>query len=187
MSEGEKIHSLLKYIVKTGQTTYEYDELIPAFKYGFFKKPNAKEIERLCAAMIFDGLVANSPGKNSGGISIKPQAIEAYYGGKYFTEDEKPRYSLSAILGAVVVIAVLGGFGWLGYMTYEQGEKLKQTEQHIQAAGELNQKRLEKIESLSAREDSLKQLVDTLRTELKNLKKSVAEDEATMGRKKGKR
>ena len=78
MSEGEKIHSLLKYIVKTGQTTYEYDELIPAFKYGFFKKPNAKEIERLCAAMIFDGLVANSPGKNSGGISIKPQAIEAY-------------------------------------------------------------------------------------------------------------
>ena len=69
-------------------------------------------------------------------------------------------------------------------MTYEQGEKLKQTEQHIQAAGELNQKRLERIESLSAREDSLKQLVDTLRTELKNLKKSVVENEATIGKKR---
>ena len=41
MTEGEKLHRLLKFIVKTGLNTYEYDELIPAFKYGIFKKPNA--------------------------------------------------------------------------------------------------------------------------------------------------
>lgn len=184
MSEEEKIHRLLKYIVKTGQTTYEYDELIPAFSYGLFRKPNVKEIERLCQAMIFDGLVSDSPGKNFGGIAIKPHAIEAYYGNKYFTESEKPGYSLKAVAGLFIGLGMLGGLAWLGYMTYEQGEKLKQTEQHIQAARDLNQQRLQMIDSLAAREDSLKQLVDTLRSELHSLKQSVAGEAATKEKKK---
>ncbi len=184
MSEGEKIHRILKYIVKSGQTTYEYDELVAAFRYGLFKKPNVKEIERLCGAMIFDGLVTNAPGKNYGGIAIKPQALEAFYGNKYFTESEKPRYSLSAILGVMLVVGMLGGIGWLGYMTYAQGNELQQTEQEILRAEKLNQFRLQKIDSLSHREDSLKQLVDTLRAELHGLKQAIKEDAASKGKKR---
>jgi len=184
MSEGEKIHRILKYIVKSGLTTYEYDELIPAFRYGLFKKPNVKEIERLCAAMIFDGLVSNSPGKNYGGIAVKPQAIEAYYGNKYFTESEKPKYSLPAILGVMLVVGMLGGIAWLGYMSYEQGKELRQTEGEVQAATELSRLRMLKIDSLAHREDSLKQLVDTLRAELHGLKKAMNDDAAAKGKRR---
>lgn len=184
MSEEEKIHRLLKYIVKTGQTTYEYDELIPAFSYGLFRKPNVKEIERLCQAMIFDGLVSDSPGKKYGGIAVKPQAIEAYYGGKYFTEAEKPGYSLGALAALFVGVGMLAGLAWLGYMTYQQGQQLKQTEQHIQTARDLNQQRLRMIDSLASPEDSLKQLVDTLRAELHSLKQTLKEEAAAKGKKK---
>lgn len=175
MSEGEKIHRILKFIVKSGQTSYEYDELIPAFRYGLFKKPNVKEIERLCAAMIFDGLVTNAPGKKYGGIAIKPQAIEAYYGNKYFTESEKPRVSSTAVLGVLIVITMLGGIAWLGFVSYKQGEELRQTEAEMKRTEDLNMRHLQRIDSLSDREDSLKQLVDTLRAELQGLKNAMKE------------
>ena len=178
MSEGEKLHQLLEFMVQTGQTAYEYDELIPAFKYGVFKKPNAKEIERLCSVLIFDGLVLNAPGPKSGGISVKPQAIEAYYGKKYFEVKEKVSYSSIAVLGATVIgSALVGGFGWLGYISHDRGEKLKNAEQRIQTASELDQKRLSQIDSLSAsknslstKKDSLQKLVNNLRSEIEILK-----------------
>ena len=185
MTEGEKLHRLLKFIVKTGLNTYEYDELIPAFKYGIFKKPNAKEIERLCSMLIFDGLVLNSPGKKSGGISIKPQAIEAYYGGKYFEEKEEEGYSSSAILGAVVIGgAVAGGLLWLGYLSYDRGEKLKSAEKRIQTAEQLDQKRLRQIESLSAGRDSLQNHVNTMQTQIEYLKRPALKEPVKVKRRK---
>ena len=114
MSEGEKLHRLLEFMAKTGQKSYTYDELIPAYTYGIFKKPNEKEIERLCAVLINDELVSDAPTSKSGGIAVKPQAIAAYYAKKYFQEEEKPGFSISAILIAVIIVGlVVGAYpGW---------------------------------------------------------------------------
>ncbi len=181
MSEGEKLHRLLEFISKTDQKSYEYDELIPAYKYGFFKKPNVKEIERLCRILINDELLSELSGKKTGGIEVKPQAIAAYYANRYFQKEEKPGYSSSAILSGIIIGGlVLGGLVWLGYMIYERGErlqsaeeKIQKAEQRIQQAEVLDQKKQRQIESLSSSKDSLLNQVKTMRTEIENLKKPV--------------
>ena len=181
MSEGEKLHRLLEFIAKTDQQSYDYDELIPAYKYGFFKKPNVKEIERLCTLLIQDELLLGTPGNKSGGITVKPQAIAAYYANKYFQKEEEAGYSSSTILRGVIIGGlVLGGLMWLGYIVYERGENLQNAEEKIQNA-ELkiqqaeaqNQKRQRQIESLSSSKDSLLNQVKSMRTEIENLKKPV--------------
>ena len=180
MSEGEKLHRLLEFIAKTDQQSYDYDELIPAYKYGFFKKPNIKEIERLCRILVNDELLSDSPGKKTGGIEVKPQAIAAYYANRYFQKEEAG-YSSSAILrGAIIGGLVLGGLVWLGYIVYERGENLQNAEEKIQnaelkiqQAEVLNQKRQRQIESLSSSKDSLLNQVKSMRTEIENLKKPV--------------
>ena len=168
------MHRLLEFIAKTGEKSYTYEDLIPSFRYGVFKKPNEKEIERLCAILIQDELVVDAPGKNSGGIAIKPQAVAAYYANKYFTEEERPQVSSAAVLRVVVVVGIIvGGFSWLGYVAYERGEKLKSAEENLQNNVIRDQERLKEIERLSASRDSLRNQVKIQRKEIENLKKPV--------------
>jgi len=185
MSEGEKLHRLLEFMAKTGEKTYLYEELIPAFSYGIFKKPNEKEIERLCGILIQDELVVDAPGKKSGGIAIKPQAVAAFYANKYYQEEEQPKVSSAAVLKAVVIIGVIaGGFLWLGYVSWERGEKIKVAEERLQQDALRDQERLKKIESLTLSRDSLRTQVQKLRTEIDNLKKAAEKKPAPVKKKK---
>ena len=174
MSEGEKLHRLLEFIAKTGEKSYSYEDLIPAFNYGVFKKPNEKEIERLCAILINDELVVDAPDKKSGGINVKPQAVAAYYANKYFQEEEQPKYSGTAILRVVGMVGLIAvGFLWVGYVTYSRGLKLKSAKENLQQDSVRDLNRLKQIESLTASRDSLRNLVKALRVENENLKKPV--------------
>jgi len=185
MSEGEKLHRLLEYISTTGQSSYEYDELIPAYKYGIFKRPNVKEIERLCKVLVNDDLVTDLEGRKSGGIVIKPQAIAAFYAGKYFQEEEDAGYSSSSILGAVVVgLLVVGGGLWLGYQVYDRGKKLQEAQQTIQRLELRDVEKQAKIGSLTISKDSLQNLVTTMSKEIEDLKKPIVKPSTRATRKK---
>lgn len=72
MSEGQKLHTLLKFMSKVHtllvhtepvqkfhakKTTYTYEQLLKAFKKRLFrKKITIDEISYLCSILIFDGL-----------------------------------------------------------------------------------------------------------------------------------
>lgn len=187
MSEGEKLHRLLEYIAKTGEKSYLYEDLIPAFSYGMFKKPNEKEIERLCAILINDELVVDAPGKKSGGIAIKPQAVAAYYANKYFQEEEQPKVSGSAVLRVLIIGGVVAGaFFWVGYTAWERGSKLNAAEENLQQDAVRDQQRLKTIESITASRDSLRGQIKALRTEIDNLKKAAAEAKSAPAKRKRK-
>ena len=172
------------YIEKTSKKSYEYDELIPAYKYGIFKKPNVKEIARLCTVLINDGLVLDSPGKRSGGIVIKPQAIAAYFAGKYFQEEKKPGYSRTTIQAVIAGMFVIGGGLLLGYSLYDKDEKLQKAEQIIRNMEVRDQESLKQIRSLSSTRDSLRNVIKNQRTEIENLKKPAAKEPAKVKRSK---
>ncbi|MDZ4714373.1 MAG: hypothetical protein SH819_02800 [Cytophagales bacterium] len=173
MSEREKLHRLLKFIIESGRETYSYDELIPAFKYGLFKKPNEKEIERLCAHLISEGLVANAPALKPGGITLKAPGLEAFYAGKYHDEEEEaPGYSSAAVLGALLIaFLVIGGAGWLWYIGHQRGQLLQEAEGKTRAAEQMYMQQMHRMDSLKIEKDSLQGVVNKLRKEVEELKK----------------
>jgi hypothetical protein len=90
MSEGEKIHRLLKYIVESNSSNWEWtsESLMPAFEDAL----NKYEIEYLCGVLITNGDVADNRNKDYFAIGFTDISKSAYFGKKYLN---RPTHSQS--------------------------------------------------------------------------------------------
>ena len=169
MSEGEKLHRLLEFMATTGQKSYTYEELIPAYKYGLFKQPNTTEIQRLCHILLTDELVTDGTQSGHPGITVKPAADAAYYSNKYFQPEEgRSGISVSVVqvllfVGGVVVASAI----WYFYMISDRNRR-------IDEAAAIDQTRLQQVEILSKKKDSLQNVVKNISAELAKAKKATA-------------